>query len=188
MRCCVGHGKRNFISTNNRVVFCFSYQNNSPLLSRKFDFINEWKCKDWQSSNENRRVRWRTQDENMKMKSLQKQRIGPRIFRPEKSRLKKHWKICIAYRKWRSNLPRRRRKPKYGKKTESFVISGFGHGVTRGWERKSPIGGFASSRFWPCAWKISPVGKDQDDSWEFFTGFVLFLTQFFVLSLSANVL
>ena len=30
--------------------------------------------------------------------------------------LLKHWKICVAYRQWRSDFRRRRRKPKYGKK------------------------------------------------------------------------
>ena len=72
----------------------------------------------------------------------------------------KHWKIRIAYRQWRSNFPRRGRKPKYGKKTESWVLSGFGNGVSRGWERKSTTGRFATSRLLTVTWKISPVVKD----------------------------
>ena len=39
----VEHEKRNSISTNNYVLFCLSYEHNSPLLRRKADFINEWK-------------------------------------------------------------------------------------------------------------------------------------------------
>ena len=72
----------------------------------------------------------------------------------------KHWKIRIAYRQWRSNFPRRGRKPKYGKKTESWVLSGFGNGVSRGWERKLTTGRFATNRFLTVTWKISPVAKD----------------------------
>ena len=34
----------------------------------------------------------------------------------------KHWKIRIAYRQWRSNFPRRGRKPKYGKKNQRLCI------------------------------------------------------------------
>ena len=74
--------------------------------------------------------------------------------------LLKHWKIRIAYRQERSNFPRRGRKPKYGKKTESWVLSGFGNGVSRGWERKLTTGRFATSRFLTVTWKISPVAKD----------------------------
>ena len=74
--------------------------------------------------------------------------------------LLKHWKIRIAYRQWRSNFPRRGRKPKYGKKTESWVLSGFGNGVSRGWERKLTTGRFATNRFLTVTWKISPVAKD----------------------------
>ena len=45
-------------------------------------------------------------------------------------------------------------------KTESYVFSGFGNGISRGWERKSTFGRFATDWFWPCTWKISFVGKD----------------------------
>ena len=70
----------------------------------------------------------------------------------------KHWKIRISSRQWRS----RGRKPKWKKKkTESYVFSSFGNGISRGWERNSSAGRFATSRFWPCTWKISSVGKDQ---------------------------
>ena len=80
--------------------------------------------------------------------------------------LLKHWKIRIAYRQWRSNFPRRGRKPKYGKKTESWVLSGFGNGVSRGWERKLTTGRFATNRFLTVTWKISPVAKDEVNNWE----------------------
>ena len=43
VRCWVDHEKRNSISTRNHVLFCLSYKHNSPLLTRKADFINEWK-------------------------------------------------------------------------------------------------------------------------------------------------
>ena len=70
----------------------------------------------------------------------------------------KHWKIRISSRQWRS----RGRKPKWKKeKTESYVFSSFDNGISRGWERKLSARRFATSRFWPCTWKISSVGKDQ---------------------------
>ena len=34
VRCLVEHEKRNFISTNNHVLFCLSYKHNSPLLRK----------------------------------------------------------------------------------------------------------------------------------------------------------
>ena len=37
----VEHGKRNFISTSNHVLLCFSYKHNSPLLTRKVDSIKK---------------------------------------------------------------------------------------------------------------------------------------------------
>ena len=40
VRCRVEHKNRNIISTNNYVLFCLSYQHNSPLLPTKVDFIN----------------------------------------------------------------------------------------------------------------------------------------------------
>ena len=39
VRCRVEHDKRNSISTSNRVLFCLSYKHNSPLLTRKVNFI-----------------------------------------------------------------------------------------------------------------------------------------------------
>ena len=39
MRCRVEHDKRNSISTSNRVLFFLSYKHNSPLLTRKVNFI-----------------------------------------------------------------------------------------------------------------------------------------------------
>ena len=41
MRCRVEHKNRNITSTNNYVLFCLSYEHNSPLLPTKVDFINE---------------------------------------------------------------------------------------------------------------------------------------------------
>ena len=54
------------------------------------------------------------------------------------------------------------------RETESYVFSGFGNGLSRGWERKSTAGRFATCRFWPCTRKISSVGKDEVNNWEFF--------------------
>ena len=59
VRCRVEHEERNSISTSNHVLFCLSYNHNSPLLGRKADFINKWIKVNRQSSNNNRRVRWR---------------------------------------------------------------------------------------------------------------------------------
>ena len=78
-------------------------------------------------------------------------------------------RIMAAYRQWRSNFPRRERKPKYGKKTDSYVFSGFVYGISRGWEQKSTTGQFVTGRFWPCTWKIYSVGEDQVNNWEFCT-------------------
>ena len=74
-----------------------------------------------------------------------------------------------AYRQWRSNFPRIERKPKYGKKTDSYVFSGFVYGISRGWEQKSTTGRFVTGRFWPCTSKISSVGEDQVNNGEFCT-------------------
>ena len=49
--------------------------------------------------------------------------------------LLKHWKTRVAFRQWRSSFSRRGRKPKYGKKYESYEFSGFSNGIYRGWER-----------------------------------------------------
>ena len=72
-------------------------------------------------------------------------------------------KIRIAYRQRRSNFPRGGRKRKFGK----CVFSGFGNDISRGWERKSTTERFATGRSWPCTWKISFVGKDQFNNWQF---------------------
>ena len=81
------------------------------------------------------------------------------------------------------------------RKTESFVFSGFGNCISRGWERKSTTGRFSTGRFWLCTWKISSVGKDKVNNWEFcklkITAIVVLLydsTRFFILNLSANAL
>ena len=81
------------------------------------------------------------------------------------------------------------------RKTESFVFSGFGNCISRDWERKSTTGRFSTGRFWLCTWKISSVGKDKVNNWEFcklkITAIVVLLydsTRFFILNLSANAL
>ena len=53
------------------------------------------------------------------------------------------------------------------RKTESYVFSGFGNCISRGWERKSTTERFTTDRFWLCTWKISSVGKDKVNNWEF---------------------
>ena len=55
------------------------------------------------------------------------------------------------------------------RKTESCLFSGFSNDISRRWERKSTTSRFATGWFWPCIWKISFVGKDQSDNWEFCT-------------------
>ena len=73
----------------------------------------------------------------------------------------RRWKIRIAYRQWRANFPRWGRKPKYEKGNR------FGDSISRGRERKSTTGRFATSRFWPCTWNISSVAKDDINNWQF---------------------
>ena len=46
--------------------------------------------------------------------------------------LLKTLKIRIAFRQWRSSFFRRGRKPKYGKKDESYEFSGFGNKISPG--------------------------------------------------------
>ena len=59
-------------------------------------------------------------------------------------------------------------KKQYAKwKTESSVFSGFGVGLSRGWEWKSTTGKFATGRFRPFTWRTSSVGKDKVYKWEF---------------------
>ena len=57
-------------------------------------------------------------------------------------------------------------KNKYTKRTESYVFSDFGNGVSRGWERKLTTGRFAIGRFCPFTWNTSSVGKDRANKWE----------------------
>ena len=52
--------------------------------------------------------------------------------------------------------------------TESYLFSGFGVGISLGWEWKSTAGRFATGRFWPFTWKTSSVGKDKVNKWEFY--------------------
>ena len=52
-------------------------------------------------------------------------------------------------------------------KPKDTLFNGFGSGISLGWERKSTAGRFASRRFWPCTRKISSIGKDQVNNWEF---------------------
>ena len=80
--------------------------------------------------------------------------------------LLKYWKTRIAYKQWRSNLEGVKIR-NTERKTESYVFRGFGSGISRGWERKSTAGRFATGRLLPSTWKISSVGKDQFKNWEF---------------------
>ena len=52
------------------------------------------------------------------------------------------------------------------RKTESYVFSDFGNGISRRWERKSTTGKYVTSCFWLFTWKIS-VGQDQVNNWDF---------------------
>ena len=61
-------------------------------------------------------------------------------------------------------LEREENQKKTKRKTESYVLSGFGNGISRGWKRKSTTGRFATGRFWSGTWMISSVGKDQFNS------------------------
>ena len=58
-------------------------------------------------------------------------------------------------------------KPKYEEKTESYEFSYFDNGISRGRERISTTGRFATGRFWLCPWKTSSFGKDWLNNWEF---------------------
>ena len=108
----------------------------------------------------------------------------------------KHWKIRITYRQWQSSFSTRGRKPKYGKKNRKlFEFSGFGNGISRGWERKPTTERFTTGRFWPYTWKISSVGRDQFNNWQFcilkitpIVYFCIVSMHFFILCLSANAL
>ena len=51
--------------------------------------------------------------------------------------LLKQWKIGITNRQWCSNFPWSGRKLKKENKPECFVLSGFGNGISGGWEAKS---------------------------------------------------
>ena len=75
----------------------------------------------------------------------------------------KHKKFRIADRQRGSNFPRREgEENQYTKrKTESYVFSGFGVGISFGWEWKSTTERFAIGRFWPFTWKTSSVGKEK---------------------------
>ena len=76
-------------------------------------------------------------------------------------------KIRIALRQWRSNFLGRGRRQNMERKTESYVFSVFGNGVSRSQERKSTTGRFATGRLWSCTQKTSTVGNDQVQNWEF---------------------
>ena len=67
--------------------------------------------------------------------------------------LLKYWRVCIVYRQWRSNFLGKENQNKKSR-TGSYVFSGFGNGISRGWERKSTTNRFATGRFWLCTWKI----------------------------------
>ena len=110
-------------------------------------------------------------------------------------RLLKQWKIRIAYKQFGSKFPRRRTKPNTKRKTESYIFSGFGNFISRGWERKSSTTRFATGRFWPFTWKTSSVVRTKSINENFFwleiTPIVLFVIMIqpiiSIMSLSANV-
>ena len=82
--------------------------------------------------------------------------------------LLKNWNIHIdAFRQWRSNFLRKEENQNTKWKTESYVFSDFGNGISRGWEQKSTTGRFARGRLWLFTWMISSVGKDHFNTWEF---------------------
>ena len=85
--------------------------------------------------------------------------------------LLKQWKIGITNRQWRSNFPWSGRKLKKRKKTKCFVLSGFGNGISSGWEGKSILQlkdlPQRFCQFWPCSWKIFSIDRDQFNNWEF---------------------
>ena len=82
--------------------------------------------------------------------------------------LLENWNIRIdAYRGWRSNFLRKEKNQNTKWKTESYVFSGFDSGISRGWERKSTTGRFATGRLRPFTRMISSAGKDQFNTWEF---------------------
>ena len=77
------------------------------------------------------------------------------------------------------------------RKRESFIFNG----ISRGWERKSITGRFATGRFWPFTWIISSTGKDLVNNWEFcllkitsIGSFCDVSTHFFIFSLRAKAL
>ena len=83
----------------------------------------------------------------------------PRLWRLE------HWKLHIAHRQWRSNSPRRGRKPYIReRKTYSHILSGFCNGFSRGWQRKSTTRRFAADRLLPFTWKTPSAGKTWNSS------------------------
>ena len=64
-------------------------------------------------------------------------------------------------------------------KTESYTFSGFGVTISLSWEWKLTTGRSATSQLLPFTWKISSVGKDKVNQWEFcklkFTTIVVFV-------------
>ena len=67
------------------------------------------------------------------------------------------------------------------KKTESYVFSGFGVGISLGWEWKSTTGRFATGRFRPFTWKTSFVSKDKVNKWEFFKLKITIIVDFVIM-------
>ena len=106
--------------------------------------------------------------------------------------LLKHWEIRIAYRQSCSNFPRKGRKTKDGKINQKLRVQWLWWWHFSRPRKKIDDWKFGTGRFYPCTWKISSVGKDQVDDWEFFvlktTPIVCFRsvsTHFFISSLSA---
>ena len=86
----------------------------------------------------------------------------------QNSWLLKHWKIRFSYRQIRFNSSRRGRKPKCKETNQKLRIQWLWlKGISRRLERKSKAGSFATGPFWPWTWKISLVGKEKINNWEF---------------------
>ena len=101
----------------------------------------------------------------------------------------KNWKFRTAYSRWCSNLLRKGRKLKYEKKTESYVCSGFGNGISWGWKRKSTTGRFATGQFGrlPKRFLMSVRNNSINENfvhWKLgpLSAFVVIQRMFFILS------
>ena len=79
----------------------------------------------------------------------------------------KRWKIRITYRKWSSNFPRSERKPVYEKKNRELRIQWLWLRHFSRLRTKIDNWKICHKPIWPFTWKISSVGKDKVNEWEF---------------------